>query len=160
MPFASPGATCLELPAAVRALLQEYLACTQSQKYSEMGLQVQLRPANCTSRHGCNTRATGEPDVNGPKRRAVLGSIAAAPLAGVGFHPLRASASSSTSRNGDLPIVPTAQLGPNLTVSRIVKGCWQLSGGHKACAGLGSRVLILASPMRCHLPTVPDAFRG
>jgi hypothetical protein len=30
-----------------------------------------------------------------------------------------------------LPLVPTALLGGDLVVSRVVKGCWQLSGGHK-----------------------------
>ncbi|KAK9821998.1 hypothetical protein WJX81_006467 [Elliptochloris bilobata] len=30
-----------------------------------------------------------------------------------------------------LPLVPKQELAPGLRVSRVIKGCWQLSGGHK-----------------------------
>ena len=31
----------------------------------------------------------------------------------------------------DMPLVERADVCPGLNISRVVKGCWQLSGGHK-----------------------------
>ncbi len=37
---------------------------------------------------------------------------------------------SSTAQAAELPLIPTAEIIPGLEISRVVKGCWQLSGGH------------------------------
>ena len=41
-----------------------------------------------------------------------------------------ATTSSISSSSSSLPLVPRAQLAPGLSCSRVIKGCWQLSGGH------------------------------
>eukprot|EP00191_Tetraselmis_sp_GSL018_P004856 CAMPEP_0177606280 /NCGR_PEP_ID=MMETSP0419_2-20121207/17213_1 /TAXON_ID=582737 /ORGANISM="Tetraselmis sp., Strain GSL018" /LENGTH=402 /DNA_ID=CAMNT_0019100611 /DNA_START=23 /DNA_END=1228 /DNA_ORIENTATION=+ len=38
---------------------------------------------------------------------------------------------SSSAADNTLPTVPTATLAPGLEISQVVKGCWQLSGGHR-----------------------------
>jgi aryl-alcohol dehydrogenase-like predicted oxidoreductase len=63
-----------------------------------------------------------------PSRRQALASTTAA----------AAWASTSSSSSGkimaaqaaDLPLVPKTEIIPGLEISRVVKGCWQLSGGH------------------------------
>jgi hypothetical protein len=70
-------------------------------------------------------------------RRAVLSSSAAACLtATVPYAAAAAVADDSMTSTGSstavstLPQVPKAQLAPGLSCSRVIKGCWQLSGGH------------------------------
>ena len=41
------------------------------------------------------------------------------------------AAASGTPAAGASPFgIPRADLAPNLSISRVIKGCWQLSGGH------------------------------
>lgn len=62
-----------------------------------------------------------------PSRRQALASSSAA-LAALAGSPRGVAAAAAPT--GDLPAIPTAQIVPGLDVSRIIKGCWQLSGGH------------------------------
>lgn len=54
-------------------------------------------------------------------RRHFLGSLGAAWAAS--SFPVTASSSSAA--------LPSVQLAPGLEISRVIKGCWQLSGGHR-----------------------------
>ena len=84
------------------------------------------------------------PSFNGPNRRGLLAAagVAAAGLAaGAGSAvvlPPPASAGSAATAAAAaaadaaaLPAIPTVALTPRLSVSRVIKGCWQLSGGHR-----------------------------
>ncbi|KAI8470573.1 MAG: NADP-dependent oxidoreductase domain-containing protein [Monoraphidium minutum] len=73
------------------------------------------------------------------RRRELLLSAAAAAAAGVvlpgglglGAGAAAAAGDAAGAAGGALPLVPKAQLTPRLAVSKVIKGCWQLSGGHK-----------------------------
>jgi hypothetical protein len=71
---------------------------------------------------------------------AVWGALAPAALA----DPTATTAS-------QLPAVPTVALTPQLQVSKVIKGCWQLSGGHKGDrqsdrTGAAAAVEVCAAP--------------
>lgn len=56
------------------------------------------------------------------RRRALLSGVSAAPLMSVGRY------SNAWSPEMKIPKVP---LNENVSISRVIKGCWQLSGGHR-----------------------------
>jgi len=56
-----------------------------------------------------------------PASAAALAEAAAAPSA----------AAAGAAAAATLPLVPKAALTPNLSISKVIKGCWQLSGGHR-----------------------------
>ena len=69
------------------------------------------------------------------RRGAVLGGAAGLALAG--GRPGRAGAAPAPAPPAESPAGPLlarAELAPGLEVSRVVKGCWQLSGGHRGDA--------------------------
>ena len=45
----------------------------------------------------------------------------------------------------ELPQIPRADLAPGLSISRVIKGNWQLSGGHKCVLSYAS-----FAAMHCH----------
>lgn len=78
-----------------------------------------------------------------PSRRQVLLSTTAVGLGASSVSLGRAmpaaaaagAAAGSAAPEGGLPLVPTVELatghaGASITISRVIKGCWQLSGGH------------------------------
>lgn len=62
------------------------------------------------------------------RRQAIASTTAAAAWASSSGNKIMAS--SAATQAAELPVVPTAEIIPGLEISRVVKGCWQLSGGH------------------------------
>ncbi|GBF94561.1 aldo keto reductase [Raphidocelis subcapitata] len=76
----------------------------------------------------------GEPTPAALQRRALLGAGAAAAsgvLSGFGGLAARPPPAAAAPAGAPLPLVPKAPLTPRLSVSQVIKGCWQLSGGHR-----------------------------
>jgi len=64
-----------------------------------------------------------------PSRRQALASTTAA-AAWASSSGNKIMASSAAAQAAELPLVPTVEITPGLEISQVVKGCWQLSGGH------------------------------
>jgi hypothetical protein len=65
-------------------------------------------------------------------RRELLASTAALIACAPAFKVAGAHAADSVAAGAAaLPTVPKAALTPELQISKVIKGCWQLSGGHK-----------------------------
>jgi hypothetical protein len=77
------------------------------------------------------TSAAASSTTHGSSRRELLAGTAAVLTCGLPSLKAIAAAAEPVSPNAGLAAVPKVALTPQLQVSKVIKGCWQLSGGHK-----------------------------
>lgn len=101
---------------------------------SSLRLHPSQRPFTPHRTHSCAVRSQQHTAASStqPNRRDLLlaGTSAAVLLSASTTLAPRAVADPAATAN-QLPAVPKVALTPQLSVSRVIKGCWQLSGGHK-----------------------------
>ncbi|GLI68097.1 hypothetical protein VaNZ11_012423, partial [Volvox africanus] len=124
------------------------------------GVQQPARPsaaargshASAPSPHGCHSNAKDTGPVTSSTRREVLKlvsiaglmlSLPAAPVGGLAGAPAHATTEAGPNAIAGAAVASVAaapapgslleriDLAPDLNISRVVKGCWQLSGGHR-----------------------------
>lgn len=93
------------------------------------------RTRSCAVRsqqHTEDSIGSSSSSTQGPSRRdLLLAGTSAAVLGACTTLAPRAIAAEPAATASQLPAVPKVALTPQLSVSRVIKGCWQLSGGHK-----------------------------
>jgi hypothetical protein len=91
------------------------------------------RPRCCAIRADLNALPSGaaSSSTHGSSRRELLAGTAAVLTCGLPSLKAVAAAAEPAAQNAGLAAVPQVALTPQLQVSQVIKGCWQLSGGHK-----------------------------
>lgn len=85
---------------------------------SELKAPTTTAAVSSTTTHGSSSR-----------RELLAGTAAVVALGSPALLP--AAANDTTAAAAALPAVPQVSLTPQLQISQVIKGCWQLSGGHK-----------------------------
>lgn len=78
-----------------------------------------------------STSAAASSTTHGSSRRQLLAGTAAVLTCGLPGLQAVATAAEPAAPTAGLAAVPKVALTPQLQVSQVIKGCWQLSGGHK-----------------------------